>query len=436
MAQLTFAQLSDEGNLAKRLRPLVSDSPTLGNLVIPYSETPFSCLTKTSRRLFGNTGKGICYPRVGKLRTCDDYFRFQKDTSETIAQVKDAVAGKYRSELLDENRFPELEEAVLFLNDRRRGTVMMRGVHSRIYALALGGRNDTFLPRIGASIEFLLDDMYYLNQFFDSKSGPDAATNIIAAIQSNDLFWGLLVPPGVNRKRRDRIFAELNEDYNNVISGFYFGEYIDCKKNVWRELKDVSFGGRMDSFTARTYFINTLFFQAIANMARKIVAYQEGIGTLLFDRQFRDLSAYAHYFGMGLQCANDIADFVPPESHVGTSAKQSSDSWSDIRNGKMTLPVIVMLEMADREGKKEVVNCLEKGFESTEEELRRVTDIFLRSGAYNNCRNICRKHKEAAGTYTEEFRRSIHFLLNSSATMLDSNRYFHALVKMKKGMSK
>ena len=271
--------------------------------------------------------------------------------------------------------------------------------------------------------------MYYLNQYFDSKSGANASANIIAAIQSNHLFWPLLVPTEATEEEKQKIFMELNEDYNNIISGFYWGEYIDCMHNIWKRLKDSSLEEKLNSYDERAYYINTLFFQAIGNIARKTAEYQQK--RVVDRRKFERLSRYSYCFGMGLQLVNDIADFVPPEMNEGATGKESTDSHNDIENGKMTPPIIYMLEMANQEDRKRVIDCLENGFNSPPEQLRQTTDIFIRSGAYSMCRRVCRKYKKECVEMARGFEESFHFLLNRSSLILDANRYFRSLTKLK-----
>lgn len=215
-------------------------SDVLGvTLTEKYPKSPFKCLTRIDCGLHDSPWfpKGVVYPRIGRLETEEDFFRFQHETSTTIAKIKDEAIKKYREELFTEG-FNELEDSMFHLSDKRRDKVMLRGVHSRIYTLALGGRDDRFTSRVGASIEFLLEDMYYLNQIFDSKAGADSAQNMIASVQTNDLLWQLLIPSKVKSfEQKQKVFTALNEDVNKVISSFYYGEYIDCNWNIWGKMK-------------------------------------------------------------------------------------------------------------------------------------------------------------------------------------------------------
>jgi hypothetical protein len=395
------------------------------NLIIPvkpYKDTPFVWLSCWGKSL-ETVGNGIRYPKVERLETVEDYFQFEHETSKIIDLIKNDAIKVYLENL--KLRFPEINEETLHIHYKRQWKVKLRGVHSRVYILALGGKDDSYSPRIGAAIEFLLDDMYYLNQFFDSKSGKESTRNIISAVHSNSLFWPLLVPSIGTPEKKQEVFGAINEDFNNTISGFYYGEYIDCLFNTWTRLKTASLEDRLTYCNKRTYYINDLFFQAIANIAGKVVSlYQE---REVDNSRLDSLSDYSSYYGMGLQIVNDIADFVPPQLNKGTSEKMSTDAYSDIKNKKMTYPIILMLEMAKPEDKHKIITCLEKGFDSSEGELRETTDIFLRSGAYHECRALARSYKRKACETAREFPERFHHLLSNSVVILDSNRYYHTL---------
>lgn len=165
-------------------------------------------------------------------------------------------------------------------------------------------------------------------------------------------------------------------------------------------------------------------------MAAKVVNLHQG--KKIPKRKLKALMEYTYNFGMGLQLVNDIADFVPPELNEGTSAKESTDSYSDIKNGKMTLPIIYMLERTKDSDGQRVIDSLERGFDSGPEDLRETTNIFLRSGAYAECRRQCREYKEKCSNVAGEFGEPARFLLSRSAIILDSNRYFSALTKLNK----
>jgi len=409
-----------------------------------YFQDPFNFVTDARWKLQTEVPV-IRYPEVCKLETPEDFVKFQRGTSKVIFDIKDGVLEAYRKSVFKRG-YKELMDANLQIHENRRDKVLLRGVHSRIYNLVLGGLEDIYVPRVGAAIEFLLDDMYYLNQIFDTKSGPNAAKNMIASIMSNDLFWSLLIPPVKKQKQREKLFRSLNEDFNKIISHFYYGEYIDSEFNTWRHwneldpnlmttFKEADFTGEtfkgFDLYKLlhrRTYYINTTFFQGIVNMAGKVISEHQG--KRIQRRKLEALAEYSYNFGLGLQLVNDVADFVPIEFNAGTSAKQSRDSYNDIQNSKMTLPVVYMLKYGSDEDREKVIAVLESGFEATPEQLRETTDIMLRTGVYAECRIQCRKYKKKCADVAREFTEPAHFLLAESAVVLDSNRYFKALTEM------
>jgi len=374
-------------------------------VILPHREVPI---------YISGISQDFLYPLIGELKSQDDYFRFQHETSAVIDSIKEEEIRRFYSN----SNFPEYNPSHQFIHENRKDNVRIRGVHSRVYALALGSIEDSFLPSIGAGIEFLLEYMYYLNQIFDSKSNPNPCKNSVAGAHSLDMAYRLITGSSQT--------GSLNPLFNKIVNGFLYGELFDCNHNTWQKLRESSLEQKINSCDKRTYYIDALFFQLIAEIADTFAKSQ---GREVNPKKRDALSAYAHYYGMGLQVVNDIADFVPPSLNRGTSEKTPDDSYADIKNGKMTYPIIMMLELANQDDRKKIISALEGNLQN--EQYEDLTKIFVNSGAYGKCKALARDYQRKALDMAREFPEPASFLLSRLSIMLASNRYYATFTQIK-----
>lgn len=390
-----------------------------------YGRLYLEYLRDTQAELTGSAA--ILYPKppasVGGMGA---FFEFQKQTSGTIRGVKDLAIGAYlknRSLARDMPGFPPTEGHLFHIHKKSGEKIGVRGVQSRIYNLALGGEEDEYVPRIGASLELLMDHMYYVNQVLDQKSHGDPRVNTFAA-KSNLEVSRILLNSAPSFDGRQGLLDALSSDYDEILDRAYDGADIDCNFNSWARLRGASFDGMLDPYVHRTYLMQALFFVKTADMMANLAEHR---GKKLLSLQTDALKKYAYSLGMGMQVVNDISDFVPPEHNEGTRTKLPTDAYRDVKNGAMTLPIILMLHMADEPDKKTLRYCMESGGGSSDENLLGLTKIFVRSGAYRECRALARSYKDTASRAAKQFPEPARSLLSHSSVMLDSNRYYRIL---------
>ncbi len=68
----------------------------------------------------------------------------------------------------------------------------------------------------------------------------------------------------------------------------------------------------------------------------------------------RNLKAYGENFGIAFQIADDLLDFV------GNKKKTGKEKGNDLREGKVTLPLIYALKKTKRKTRKEIIKVLDK----------------------------------------------------------------------------
>ena len=124
---------------------------------------------------------------------------------------------------------------------------------------------------------------------------------------------------------------------------------------------------------------------AVELAARKTACLFSGCARLgavlgnLGERGEQALADYGHYAGLAFQLVDDLLDFTASPEKLGKPV------LSDLKEGKVTLPLIYALESDGAEGRRLVSAVLEeKGFESVRPE--QITALVQESGALDRTR--------------------------------------------------
>ena len=125
---------------------------------------------------------------------------------------------------------------------------------------------------------------------------------------------------------------------------------------------------------------------AVELAARKTACLFAGCARLgavlgnLDDAGQQAMADYGHFAGLAFQLVDDVLDFTASPEQLGKPV------LSDLKEGKVTLPLIYALENAGAEGHRLVQTVLEeKGFESVRSE--EITALVHESGALDRTRN-------------------------------------------------
>jgi octaprenyl-diphosphate synthase len=101
------------------------------------------------------------------------------------------------------------------------------------------------------------------------------------------------------------------------------------------------------------------------------------------DASEQALADYGHFAGLAFQLVDDVLDFTASPEQLGKPV------LSDLKEGKVTLPLIYALESAGAKGKRLVQTVLdEKGFDSVRPE--QITALVHESGALDRTRKAAR----------------------------------------------
>lgn len=103
------------------------------------------------------------------------------------------------------------------------------------------------------------------------------------------------------------------------------------------------------------------------------------LGTLP-EEQVEALADFGYQLGMAFQIQDDILDFIGTEDELGKPV------GGDLREGKVTLPVILALQRAGQELREELLGIYEKAGPLTAAEVHRATEVIELAGGFDGAR--------------------------------------------------
>jgi geranylgeranyl pyrophosphate synthase len=232
---------------------------------------------------------------------------------------------------------------------------------------------------VDAQLPLLLEGVicvqYYENQILDGKGGvlksgqPDLQkirSNLLASHYLKDFLYQYAAKSvfAHDGSRREVLVDALRKMFQFVDMGQYmeqrWGRYEVFRDGLHEALPEMSqevvafwdqaliseFQARImaagvpafkDKFLRcylqRAYLTNAALFVLAAELLMDLLGYQGPSRAAL--------KRYAGHFGLMAQLSNDINDFLPASFGQKTLAKDAEDAQGDLRNGNMTLPMIL-----------------------------------------------------------------------------------------------
>ncbi len=113
------------------------------------------------------------------------------------------------------------------------------------------------------------------------------------------------------------------------------------------------------------------------------------------------LSNYGHHLGMAFQMADDLLDYTQDTAALGKK------TGADLREGKLTLPVIHALKKADQSEKNWIATIVKSGT-FTADDLQRLVCLLNRTGGIEYTRQCAASHIRDAKSSLERFSNSDH----------------------------
>lgn len=228
----------------------------------------------------------------------------------------------------------------LFRFQKARDTnTFLRPTVSWVTYLMLGG-DKTKLSELSESLavpEILNSSTYIFNSVLDKKLGWDTDASVRQGIITGNLYRetaqmavqnleGILSHEQVNK-----ITGRINE----INAAIYQGQYLDTEVlTIANKDKFSSLEKFMEAYQQRNEGFSGSFYSFIPEFGGMLAnAPAEAL---------EQLANYGRIYGRALQIANDLGDVLIPAN--GTCDKPYKDRFSDLKNGKLTLPIYLTLQ--------------------------------------------------------------------------------------------
>ncbi|GAB4454868.1 MAG: polyprenyl synthetase family protein [Armatimonadaceae bacterium] len=108
------------------------------------------------------------------------------------------------------------------------------------------------------------------------------------------------------------------------------------------------------------------------------------------------LRSYGHHLGMAFQIADDLLDFC------GDPAKTGKPRGTDLRDGRVTLPLIHALRHADASAREKISQLMAKP-ELTEDDIAAITDVMDSVGGFAIAQKIATERADRAIAELQRF---------------------------------
>jgi geranylgeranyl pyrophosphate synthase len=103
---------------------------------------------------------------------------------------------------------------------------------------------------------------------------------------------------------------------------------------------DESYHTYLELYLKRIYLTTGSLFILISDLMVDLMQYE--------GKEKKNINSFSKCFGMLSQIVNDNCDIVPSYTHLTTNAKVEKDAFSDLRNGNITLPLLLHLKSTKR----------------------------------------------------------------------------------------
>ena len=419
--------------------------------------------------LKGNSGNIYCSNKDMSNNNDISNLRF-KEMKETFEWIKPEM--KVMENLLKPYQLFEQDNLSVYclelLNRRWKRNILPQRAYfiRKIYEYILeeqGKENDSqfdelFKIKLGFIMEVIIVIQYLHNQVIDGKFDIKNMTGIRRNLIASNILREILFQyidqeiPSYEKRIYDKtrwyisnillhvdLGQRIEQEYNHYdsyqknpslnICKSSIGLFTDlkCIRPIIRSIKEqmpnkVNF---IEAYFRRIYLTNGCFYTFMTKLVIDILGYEDEESNLL---------RFSVAFGVSTQITNDIVDFVPSIKNKNLSSntvgKKSTDSYSDLRNLNITLPLIYHLSKNQQRLVEEYL------FKPTpphfiDNYALEITRELLQSNAIRKTMKVGRKIANLGESYIYSINPHADYLIN----MIESvkwNKYYYELSKLEK----
>lgn len=335
-----------------------------------------------------------------------DYFKLMKETS-------------LEADLLTERYLSKLDPFSAQLPRKRLSRPRLRDLVVRVgYEISKGINWRETIP-ICVSYELLNCSTYVFNWIFDKKNGgksseeeQELTKRILAGIELRELSEKVLIDNGL---------LSLIRGIHEINTEIYRGQRLDLHVLISKNI---------DQFKDCQDFIR-IYNERCSCLCGDFFGHCLSDGAKLGQFSFENTSSLYEIgclLGTGIQASNDLGDLALPHEDLSVIEKPYQDQLSDLKQGKLTLPIYLMRTRGTKE-ERELLEEMTRKEELTEEDYKLVMRVLQSTGAFESSMDFLKdKRKKAKKMLYESFNKSeARDLIASMLVAIVSNKFLTSI---------
>ena len=338
------------------------------------------------------------------------YLDLISETSAKVYPLLEKEVGEYAS--VD----PSLYSDLSFLYEQRRGKKLLKPTLFRLAYELCGGQDFDSVKGLAAAFEALNISSYQANAAFDNKMGmldkEKKDCQFIASMLSLEIARRLIssCAASIPEATLLRIQKCLSISNLNIYKAQYYDLELLSEAHYDRYLASGELFDR--DYHLRCFFGSGVFTGQTA-LAGAIAANAS-------PEQQEALRQFGEIYGTALHRINDFADFVPGPERCD---KLYQDNYSDIRNGRLTLPAYV-LHKQYKDQYDEILSILQRtgGNEVSDRITQIICSTTIPAIVIESAEKAYLAAKQALNIFDASVPKQMLFTLIS---VLKSNKFFH-----------
>ena len=238
-----------------------------------------------------------------------------------------------------------------------------------------------------------------------------AAASAVELIHMATLMHDDVVDEAPERRGRPTANAVYGNSITILTGDFLLAKAIwllsrdEENLNLVRLFADVTIamaeGEVLQAAVARNWSLNlTTYEQVIERKTARFLAGCTEAGALMgggTETEIAAMRAFGHHLGIAFQIADDLLDFLGDPKQTGKPL------GTDLRDGRVTLPLIHTLAHCDSATRTELLTQLERGQALTDSEIAHITATIARHGGFEVARTAAQERMTRALAELDRF---------------------------------
>jgi len=316
----------------------------------------------------------------------------------------------------------------VFLNKRFQKTSFLKPFLAKLSYDIVGGKNLSHILPVAVVAELINTSSYQANSALDGKYGvltrSDKDNQLIASIITREIADKVIEETQFDNELKN----SLRSLYSEANSFMYYGQFYELNVLHYKHL-DVDkllLDEYLNLYLTKCDCISGIFSRNVALSGAILATHDQPI--------LNALGNYARNFGIGLNIINDISDYLPLNNYDALpSYKTSVDQYSDMRNGRIFLPVFYALKFGNYEERNKILQVVRnQNTNFTLDMSNELTNILQATKGMQFAFSLAKK-------YMKEAKKHLHLLpktierdfLSIMASSIRTNKFIYNLRRLK-----